>query len=84
MFKYIKVLLVRIKNSGYRLSETKLEQQRLVLKLNTKPKYLLCPHCFQEVALCHFQSSEQRQGQETTRKEHVQCQVCEGFRETKE
>lgn len=84
MRNWIKGLITRIRNSGYRLSKTRFEQQRYLLKSDTTPKYLLCPHCLGKVAICHFQPNEQHQEQETTRKAHVQGQECEGCQETKE
>ena len=84
LIRIVKGLIVRIKNSGYRLSENRLERQRLVMQLNTMPRYLLCPHCFQPISLAHFQPIAQHPEQETSKTKHEQHSECEDCLETKE
>ncbi len=60
-------LIIRIKNSGYRLSETKREVQMRARKSNTIPIYLCCLHCPQIALKCHFQPIGQPLKKETTK-----------------
>jgi len=63
-------LTIRIKNNGRRLSGKRLVQSKPILKSDTMPSYLLCPHCLGKVAICHFQPNAQHQEQETSRIKH--------------
>lgn len=84
LFDKIKGWLIQLGNSEYRYPDMRYEPRRMGQRLNTKPKYLLCPHCFQPISLSHFQSNAQHRGQETTKKVHETGLEYEDCRETKE
>ena len=63
-------LIMRNKNDGYRLSETRREQQRRALLLNTKYPCEYNHYCPHIDVKCPFLPNAQHQEQETTRIKH--------------